>query len=221
MERVRHARPMTTTQTLSTTELAGGGPRVAPSASAPCLGTTVDEATAFAILDRFAEAGGTFIDTANNYMFSGRNGRRERGARRSLAREQERLRRRGACNQGGRPSPPPWRGSRGRGRALGRRDQHSRRREPPPPRGRADRPLLRPPRGPERRAEETLGAFAGSSRRTSSASSAAATIRRGASSARERSRGRTTGRSTTRFSSATATSGRGPTRGSRSGRTST
>ncbi|MFJ7244180.1 aldo/keto reductase [Kitasatospora sp. NPDC098652] len=44
------------------------GPRV----SALCLGamtfgTTVDERTATAILDRFTEAGGTFIDTANNY----------------------------------------------------------------------------------------------------------------------------------------------------------
>src|SRR6201996_3139221 len=40
--------------------------------SALCLGvmtfgTAVDEATSFAILDRFTEAGGTFIDTANNY----------------------------------------------------------------------------------------------------------------------------------------------------------
>jgi aryl-alcohol dehydrogenase-like predicted oxidoreductase len=33
------------------------------------LGGTVDEATSLAILDRFVEAGGTFIDTANNYMF--------------------------------------------------------------------------------------------------------------------------------------------------------
>lgn len=37
-----------------------------------CLGTMyfgyrTDEATAFAILDRFREAGGTFLDTANNY----------------------------------------------------------------------------------------------------------------------------------------------------------
>ncbi|MFF7212713.1 aldo/keto reductase [Streptomyces sp. NPDC008238] len=49
--------------------LAGGaGPKV----STLCLGalpfgTTVDEATSFAILDRFTEAGGTFVDTANNY----------------------------------------------------------------------------------------------------------------------------------------------------------
>ncbi|MFI0715821.1 aldo/keto reductase [Streptomyces inhibens] len=46
----------------------GQGPRI----SAVCLGalpfgTTVDERTSFAILDRFAEAGGTFLDTANNY----------------------------------------------------------------------------------------------------------------------------------------------------------
>ncbi|WP_166353820.1 aldo/keto reductase [Phytoactinopolyspora limicola] len=33
------------------------------------LGGTVDDDTSFAILDRFADAGGTFIDTANNYMF--------------------------------------------------------------------------------------------------------------------------------------------------------
>jgi hypothetical protein len=44
------------------------------SASALCLGTmhfgtTVDERRAFAILDRFTDAGGTFIDTANTYAF--------------------------------------------------------------------------------------------------------------------------------------------------------
>lgn len=33
------------------------------------FGTLVDERTAFAILDRFVEAGGTFIDTANCYQF--------------------------------------------------------------------------------------------------------------------------------------------------------
>jgi aryl-alcohol dehydrogenase-like predicted oxidoreductase len=33
------------------------------------FGTTVDEATSFAILDRFVEAGGTLIDTADNYAF--------------------------------------------------------------------------------------------------------------------------------------------------------
>jgi aryl-alcohol dehydrogenase-like predicted oxidoreductase len=33
------------------------------------LGTLVDEATSFAILDRFLEAGGTFVDTANTYAF--------------------------------------------------------------------------------------------------------------------------------------------------------
>jgi aryl-alcohol dehydrogenase-like predicted oxidoreductase len=44
------------------------------SVSALCLGTmyfgtTVDEERAFAVLDRFVEAGGTFIDTANTYSF--------------------------------------------------------------------------------------------------------------------------------------------------------
>ncbi|WP_030544708.1 aldo/keto reductase, partial [Streptomyces albus] len=43
-----------------------------PEAGALCLGvmtfgTTVDEETSFAILDRFAEAGGTFLDTADSY----------------------------------------------------------------------------------------------------------------------------------------------------------
>jgi aryl-alcohol dehydrogenase-like predicted oxidoreductase len=33
------------------------------------FGTATDEPTAFAILDRFVEAGGTFIDTSNNYAY--------------------------------------------------------------------------------------------------------------------------------------------------------
>ncbi|MBO0518514.1 aldo/keto reductase, partial [Streptomyces beijiangensis] len=33
------------------------------------VGTATDEATSYAILDRYVEAGGTFIDTANNYAF--------------------------------------------------------------------------------------------------------------------------------------------------------
>src|SRR5271170_4714006 len=33
------------------------------------FGTATDEATAFAILDRYVEAGGTFIDTADSYGF--------------------------------------------------------------------------------------------------------------------------------------------------------
>lgn len=50
-----------------------GGP-TGPLASVLCLGalpfgTSVDEKTSFAILDRFAEAGGNLIDTANNYVF--------------------------------------------------------------------------------------------------------------------------------------------------------
>jgi aryl-alcohol dehydrogenase-like predicted oxidoreductase len=39
------------------------------SLGAMLLGTKVDEATSFAILDRYVEAGGTFIDTANNYAY--------------------------------------------------------------------------------------------------------------------------------------------------------
>jgi aryl-alcohol dehydrogenase-like predicted oxidoreductase len=34
------------------------------------FGTLVAEPAAYAVLDRFAEAGGTFLDTANNYTFS-------------------------------------------------------------------------------------------------------------------------------------------------------
>src|ERR1700742_4090414 len=33
------------------------------------FGTAIDERTSFAILDRYVEAGGTFIDTANSYAF--------------------------------------------------------------------------------------------------------------------------------------------------------
>jgi aryl-alcohol dehydrogenase-like predicted oxidoreductase len=33
------------------------------------FGTTTDEPTSFAILDRYIEAGGTFIDTSNNYAY--------------------------------------------------------------------------------------------------------------------------------------------------------
>ncbi|QBI54117.1 aldo/keto reductase [Streptomonospora litoralis] len=39
------------------------------------FGTTIDEATSFAILDRFVEAGGTFIDTADAYSFWAPGGR--------------------------------------------------------------------------------------------------------------------------------------------------
>lgn len=39
------------------------------SLGAMLMGTITDEATSFAILDRYAEAGGTFIDTSNNYAF--------------------------------------------------------------------------------------------------------------------------------------------------------
>jgi aryl-alcohol dehydrogenase-like predicted oxidoreductase len=39
------------------------------SLGAMLFGTATDEVTSFAILDRFVEAGGTFIDTSNNYAF--------------------------------------------------------------------------------------------------------------------------------------------------------
>ncbi|MFC7328544.1 aldo/keto reductase [Marinactinospora rubrisoli] len=51
----------------------GSGP-AARRVSTICLGalpfgSTVDEPTSYAILDRFVEAGGTFVDTSNNYAF--------------------------------------------------------------------------------------------------------------------------------------------------------
>jgi aryl-alcohol dehydrogenase-like predicted oxidoreductase len=39
------------------------------SLGAMLFGTATDEPTSFAILDRYVEAGGTFIDTSNNYAF--------------------------------------------------------------------------------------------------------------------------------------------------------
>jgi aryl-alcohol dehydrogenase-like predicted oxidoreductase len=53
-------------------QLPGSGSGLA--VSALCLGTlnfgtTLDQRQAFALLDRFTEAGGTFIDTANTYAF--------------------------------------------------------------------------------------------------------------------------------------------------------
>ncbi len=39
------------------------------SLGAMLFGTATDEPTSFAILDRYVEAGGTFIDTANNYAY--------------------------------------------------------------------------------------------------------------------------------------------------------
>lgn len=39
------------------------------SLGAMMFGTTIDESTSYAILDRYVEAGGTFIDTSDNYAF--------------------------------------------------------------------------------------------------------------------------------------------------------
>jgi aryl-alcohol dehydrogenase-like predicted oxidoreductase len=61
-----------------------GDGRVSLTVSQVCLGTMffgyrTDEATAFAILDRFRDAGGTFLDTANNYgQWHGEAGESER-----------------------------------------------------------------------------------------------------------------------------------------------
>jgi aryl-alcohol dehydrogenase-like predicted oxidoreductase len=61
-----------------------GDDRTTLTVSELCLGTMnfgyrTDEKTSFAILDRFAEAGGTFLDTANNYgQWHGEAGESER-----------------------------------------------------------------------------------------------------------------------------------------------
>ncbi|MCF6467608.1 aldo/keto reductase [Nonomuraea sp. MG754425] len=52
----------------------GGDPKTRREVSALSLGamlfgSVTDEATSYAILDRYVEAGGTFIDTANNYAY--------------------------------------------------------------------------------------------------------------------------------------------------------
>lgn len=39
------------------------------SLGAMLFGSATDEATSYAILDRYVEAGGTFIDTSDNYAF--------------------------------------------------------------------------------------------------------------------------------------------------------
>src|SRR5262245_33211451 len=39
------------------------------SLGAMLFGTVTDEATSYAILDRYVEAGGTLVDTANNYAY--------------------------------------------------------------------------------------------------------------------------------------------------------
>ncbi|MDA2809828.1 aldo/keto reductase [Nocardiopsis sp. RSe5-2] len=57
-----------------------GSGQAARRVSSLCLGalpfgTTVDEATSFRLLDRFVEAGGTFVDTSNNYAFWAPGGR--------------------------------------------------------------------------------------------------------------------------------------------------
>lgn len=52
----------------------GSDPATACTVSALALGamrfgTTTDDATSYEILDRFVEAGGSFIDTSNNYAY--------------------------------------------------------------------------------------------------------------------------------------------------------
>ncbi|MGH8877797.1 MAG: aldo/keto reductase, partial [Stackebrandtia sp.] len=55
---------------METYRLAGTGLTVSKLClGAMALGALQDKQTSFAILDRFVEAGGNFIDTANNYMF--------------------------------------------------------------------------------------------------------------------------------------------------------
>src|ERR1700761_3892048 len=125
--------------------------------SALCLGvmtfgTAVDEATSFAILDRFTEAGGAFIDTANNYgvWADGRTGdESERLLGRWLTSRRARHRVVLATKAGARAVPAPRPVRAGQRRRTGRPHRPGRaRRQPPPPRHRPCRPVLRPHRRP-------------------------------------------------------------------------
>ena len=85
------------------------GPQVSTLAlGAMMFGTTIDEPASFAILDRFREAGGTFLDTADCYAFwiDGRHRPRERGAARTLAGGPRLPRRDGDLHQARRPAGP-------------------------------------------------------------------------------------------------------------------
>jgi aryl-alcohol dehydrogenase-like predicted oxidoreductase len=73
------------------------------------FGTRTDEATSFAILDRFAEAGGTLIDTSDNYAFwepGGRGGESETLLGRWLAARGARDRIRLSSKVGAQPTVP-------------------------------------------------------------------------------------------------------------------
>lgn len=91
-----------------------GEPGRGPQVSALCLGTMyfgtlVDEDTAFAILDRFLDAGGTFLDTANCYSFwvdGGTGEESERLLGRWLHSRRARDRVVLASKVGSRPEPP-------------------------------------------------------------------------------------------------------------------
>jgi aryl-alcohol dehydrogenase-like predicted oxidoreductase len=55
---------------MKSVELGGTGEQVSQFAlGAMLMGTSTDEATSFAILDRYADAGGSFVDTANCYAW--------------------------------------------------------------------------------------------------------------------------------------------------------
>ncbi len=75
------------------------------------FGTRVDEATSFAILDRFVEAGGNFLDTANCYSFRAGTGEESESLLgRWLRRRGDRDRIVVATKVGSRPEPAgaPW-----------------------------------------------------------------------------------------------------------------
>ena len=75
------------------------------SLGAMLFGTRTDEETAFAILDRYVEAGGTFIDTSDNYAFwfNGSQGGESENAARPLAAQPRHRRRDRHRDEAGRP----------------------------------------------------------------------------------------------------------------------
>ena len=127
------------------------------------FGTATDEATSFAILDRYVEAGGTFIDTSDNYAFwvdGGQGGeseellgrwRRSRGVGDEIVI---------ATKLGARPLAPGTSYTRQRRGTVRQGDPRVRGAQPGTARRGPAGPALRAHRGPAVPLQETVEAFA-------------------------------------------------------------
>ena len=130
--------------------------------AAMLMGTSTDEATSFGMLDRYLDAGGRFIDTADCYAWwpdPGNTGGESEEAARPLACAERAARRHLPGHQGqrvgARPRGDPVRGRQPYGtmaRSVRRRRRRhaaaGARRQPAPARHRPRRPVLRPRRRP-------------------------------------------------------------------------